>query len=60
MSTVRERVARAAEAGLTLRNLDNEARNAGLEAIATVLAAKQDEVAQANAQDLSGARESGL
>ncbi|MFW5826791.1 MAG: glutamate-5-semialdehyde dehydrogenase [Alkalispirochaeta sp.] len=60
MSTVRERVARAAEAGLTLRNLDSAARDAGLEAIAAALEARRDEVARANAQDLSAARESGL
>ncbi|MFW5694071.1 MAG: glutamate-5-semialdehyde dehydrogenase, partial [Alkalispirochaeta sp.] len=60
MSTIRDRVARAAEAGLTLRNLDRETRNAGLEAIAAALEARSGEIAQANSQDLSTARESGL
>ncbi len=60
MSTIRERVARAAEAGLTVRNLDIAARNAGLEAIAVALQARSAEIAQANSADLARAEESGL
>lgn len=60
MSTIRERVARAAEAGLTVRNLDIAARNAGLEAIAVALQARSAEIAQANSADLERAEESGL
>lgn len=60
MSTIRERVARAAEAGLTVRNLDTAARNAGLEAIAVALQSRSGEIAQANSADLARAEESGL
>lgn len=60
MSTIRERVARAAEAGLTVRNLDTAARNAGLEAIAVALQSRSGEISQANSADLARAEESGL
>ncbi|MEX2442649.1 MAG: glutamate-5-semialdehyde dehydrogenase [Alkalispirochaeta sp.] len=60
MSTIRERVERAAEAALTVRNLDSGARDGGLEAIATALRAGSDEIAKANSADLARAEESGL
>jgi glutamate-5-semialdehyde dehydrogenase len=58
--TIRDRVASARAAGLILRNLDGATRDAALEAIATALADRGDEIDAANRRDLVREKESGL